>query len=70
MAGLASAGRAVWKRQRWWAAVAAWVLVAYPLSLGPTMYAVESGWLPTETYVLYVPTMPCRWHPHRGWALL
>jgi hypothetical protein len=32
------------KRKRTWAAVAVWLVVAYPLSVGPANYAAARGW--------------------------
>lgn len=44
----------------------AWSLVAYPLSQGPVVYAVERGWLPTSSEAAY---RPVAWllPPHRGY---
>jgi hypothetical protein len=48
-----------WKRKRWMAAAALWLLLAYPLSCGPLNYAAQRGWLPDWSYpvtdVLYAP---------------
>jgi hypothetical protein len=35
-----------WRRKRTWAALLLWLAVAYPLSLGPFMYAFYRGWVP------------------------
>lgn len=37
--------RAWWTRKRWWGALALWVMVAYPLSVGPLKYVNHRGWL-------------------------
>jgi hypothetical protein len=37
--------RAWYRGKRTWAALALWLLVAYPLSIGPAEYCVERGWL-------------------------
>ena len=34
-----------WRRKRWIAAAVLWLVVAYPLSLGPAFYCVGRGWL-------------------------
>ena len=36
----------LWKRKRWIAAAVLWVVIAYPLSLGPVAYANARGWVP------------------------
>jgi hypothetical protein len=35
-----------WRRKRTWVAVAAWLLLAYPLSLEPMSWLYERGFLP------------------------
>ncbi len=35
-----------WKRKRWIAAAVLWLVVAYPLSLGPVVHAEVRGWVP------------------------
>ena len=35
-----------WKTKRWRAAIALWLLIAYPLSLWPIAYLVGRGWVP------------------------
>lgn len=49
------ARRPWWKRKRWWAAGALWLLVAYPLSVGPVVYAVGRGWAPMGLTYFGVP---------------
>ena len=39
------ARRPWWKKKRWAAALVLWLLVAYPLSVGPAGYANARGWL-------------------------
>jgi len=38
-----------WKRKRTWAAVALWLVVGYPLSMGPVAYCVGRGWVADAT---------------------
>ncbi len=45
--------RPFWKRKRWIAALALWLLVAYPLSVGPIAYAMERGWISQATAEAY-----------------
>ena len=33
-----------WRRKRTWAALALWLVVAYPLTAGPVLYGVWRGW--------------------------
>lgn len=35
-----------WKRKRWIAAALLWLVVFYPLSMGPFMYAFYMDWVP------------------------
>ena len=37
-----------WKRKRRWAAVAVWLIAAYPLSLGPMIWLYDRGYLPAS----------------------
>ncbi len=37
--------RPFWKRKRWIAAAVLWLVAAYFISAGPTVYAVRCGWL-------------------------
>ncbi len=39
-----------WKRKRWIAAAALWLVIAYPMSLGPMNYADARGWVPRSLY--------------------
>jgi len=39
-----------WKRKRWWAVAAAWLVIAYPLGLGPVCYFTVVGRLPESVY--------------------
>ena len=34
-----------YRKKRWWAAAAVWLVIAYPVSLGPACYAVGRGWV-------------------------
>jgi hypothetical protein len=36
----------LWKRKRWIAAAVLWLVVLYPLSMGPFMYAFYMDWVP------------------------
>lgn len=40
------ARRPWWKKKRWVAALAVWLVVMYPLGAGPFRYALIRGWLP------------------------
>lgn len=43
-----------WKKKRWWAAaLAVWLFVAYPLSVGPVAYVMERGWITQATAEAY-----------------
>lgn len=42
-----------WRKKRWAAAFALWLLVLYPLSVGPAGYAEQRGWLPTKPLSLF-----------------
>jgi hypothetical protein len=33
------------RKKRWWAALVLWLLLAYPLGLGPAWYAGVRGWI-------------------------
>jgi hypothetical protein len=44
-----------WKKKRWAAALVLWLLVAYPLSAGPAVYAVARWWLPGQALAVYSP---------------
>ena len=46
LAALGPDHRPRWARKRWWLATAAVLLVAYPLSVGPTAYCHGRGWCP------------------------
>ena len=35
-----------WRKKRWRVALALWLAVAYPLSVGPISYAEGRGWMP------------------------
>ena len=43
-----------WKRKRWAAAAVMWLVVAYPLSVGPVAYVMERGWISEATAEAYV----------------
>lgn len=43
-----------WKHKRWIAAGVLWLVVAYPISVGPIAYAVERGWILQSTAETYV----------------
>ena len=50
-----------WKSKRTWAAaLALWLLVAYPLTTGPMQYAALRDWVPVDVYYIYC------WVPMRG----
>ena len=60
-----------YRKRRWWAAAALWLLVGYPLGLGPVSYAECRGWLPGEFAVAY--SWPYFWATtqfdrYRGWC--
>ena len=42
-----------WKKKRSAAALALWLAVAYPLSVGPALYAAIRGWVPFGVYDAY-----------------
>lgn len=44
-----------WTKKRWLAAIALWMLIAYPSSVGPAHYAVGRGWLPLWFLKVYSP---------------
>ena len=56
--------RPFWKKKRCWAALALWLALAYPLSVGPANYAAARGWLP-EAWVaaIYAPVQAAANHP-------
>lgn len=33
-----------WRNKRWWATGFLWLVIAYPLNLGPLVYAVARAW--------------------------
>ena len=35
-----------WRKKRWAAVIVLWLVVAYPLSLGPAIYLNARGWVP------------------------
>ena len=39
-----------WRRKRTWAALALWLLLTYPLSMGPASYAVRRRWVSIQAY--------------------
>ena len=43
-----STRRPSWKKKRWIAALALWLLIAYPASFIPAAYCLGRGWLPFE----------------------
>ncbi|MBA3312480.1 MAG: hypothetical protein M3552_09545 [Planctomycetota bacterium] len=51
--------RPFWKRKRWIAAAVLWLVFAYPVSVGPAVYANGRGWLPASVVshleVIYEP---------------
>lgn len=36
-----------WKRRRWIAAAALWLLIAYTVGIGPVTYGFRRGWVPS-----------------------
>ena len=42
-----------WRRKRTVAALWLWLLVAYPLSVGPVAYTMERGWIAEATAEAY-----------------
>lgn len=61
----------LWKRKWVWAALALWLVVAYPLSLGPVAYMVGRGWVSkTQATAVYAPVIygadALRPHPGLG----
>jgi hypothetical protein len=49
--------RTWYRRKRTWAAIALWLVIAYPLSVGPAFYGMGRGWLPIkQTSALYGPS--------------
>ncbi len=61
-----------WKRKRWIAAAAMWLVIAYPLSIWPAAYLVGRGWLPAATAsVAYAPVIAVteKLRPHPGIGL-
>lgn len=61
-----------WKKKRWGAALALWLAVAYPLSLGPIAYMVGRGWLPVaQIQGVYAPLLVAAdyFRPHPGIGL-
>jgi hypothetical protein len=64
-------GRPWWRRKWVWAALALWLAVAYPLSLGPVAYLVGRGWITkTQATAVYAPIIygadSLRPHPGLG----
>jgi hypothetical protein len=60
----APAARSWWRKKRWWAAVALWLIVAYPLSVGPANYAAARGWVPEGWVVTaYAPVQSAAQQP-------
>jgi hypothetical protein len=41
-----------YKRKRTGAALALWLLIAYPLSIGPLFYVAGRGWLPNQAAIV------------------
>lgn len=62
------------KRKRWIAVGVSWLLVAYPLSVGPVNYMDGRGWIPMSFYgvlrTLYGPTDEFIRHDSPGSSLL
>lgn len=56
--------RHLWRRKRYIIAAAMWLLLAYPLSMGPAEYAMIRGWTPPGFQAFYVPV---RCLPHSRW---
>jgi hypothetical protein len=46
-----------WKRKRWIAVAVLWLVVMYPLSVGPACYSRNRGWLGPEFWNVYLPVM-------------
>ena len=67
-----------WKRKRWIAAAVLWLVVAYPVSEGPALYAEYRGWipftpiyLPLESAERWVPGLwTFRWQWSQHWTTL
>jgi hypothetical protein len=54
-----------WRKKRWATPLALWLLVAYPLSIGPAGYLSHRGWLRPETATAFC--RPIEWLlPRRG----
>ncbi len=49
-----TARRPWWKKKRWVAAMALWVVVAYLLSVGPARYALARGWISGAASDIYM----------------
>ena len=66
-----------WRKKRWAAALAVWMALAYPLSVGPFDYAANRRWLPPALEAAGDPLYaPYRWalHPENprpglGWLV-
>jgi hypothetical protein len=53
--------RPFWKRKRWIAAAVLWLVVAYPVSMGPLVYADVMGLVPEEASLFYAAYIPVFW---------
>lgn len=54
--GEPKARRSWYRKKRWWAAAALWLVTAYPLSILPVAYSVGRGWVSTaDADPFYVP---------------
>ena len=65
--------RTWWRRTRTWAALALWLIVAYPLSSGPFYYCAGRGWVALDDPLLvtaYEPLLRALGGPRdsRGWS--
>lgn len=50
--------KAFYKRKRWIAVGVLWLVVAYPLSIGPAAYCVSRGWVSEQVVVVaYLPVL-------------
>src|SRR5688500_11846166 len=75
-----TAMRSWWRKKRWVAGLAVWLVVAYPLSLWPVAYLVGVDAVPESAFEVYRPLEPvlyvgdesrfgCGWYNEVGYQL-